>query len=1317
MRGKRTISLAIITMSILVHFSFFNQDSTGLNSVTDNFSPNSGSNIFYVSPSGSTYTSIQDAIDACSDNDVIIIGNGTYEEKIIIKKDNIKLIGNSSNDCIIKNDYEQTISITNDCNNMEIIGIRFVGSNDNTTMISINGNNTNIINCKFHLNGYDHLGIKIDSIIKNLTVKNSSFKILGNRSHGIMMDNKSQKIRIFDDSFFLVGRDSSGIYCDFVKDIIIRRCNYNVSCKTRSHEEMNNYGIIIKTGNDIEIEQSNFNLDFLEVRQICYGIGSHENHAHDTRFDKSIFLINNLSIHDCFFDMYFFNYGTHIKYVNNFTMYNIFTTGSSPQYNTPRLWFRILFSKNAKINNTYNITLYFSGYNIEFYNNYGERLLGEGRNIKIFNNTLFFKNSSFKAYSIKIEGKDIDIRNNKIINKICGGVEANGDNITIYNNSIYIQVLKNPNSYYSGIKVDSYYSGGEYIFSNRVNITNNTIIARGNRSYDNEYSGAAGLWVKDLSYGVIKNNIIKAIGNSVIGTKIYHSNGLNIKNNTINTNGLDSVTMNLGDSWKTPTSNLYIHSNNLYTTGSKSICMKMEGEVKGNIIKSNSAILKSGDARYIYAVYRVNQTVSFSYSKEINILETEAVVDDNSKIKTVGLSIDSALVSPDSELDVMQELKVGIKDYDGSNYPYADYRIENRQTLYATPGYGGSLSYPGEKGYVGPFTVWDREYDGSSNPTVYKTNISVTPVYNWNDSVEMNIHENTYYEFLVPNFTRPDIPRGLRAQQIPGTQSLNVSWNMLTSNCKRYEVQYRIDDKWEDLGEVDQPRNWIIHSGLDQDQRVHYRIRSYNGLFYSNYSNPVLGIAGDITPPKDPAGLEVVNISHDRIDIKWDPSMDLDHETTTLWINIGGTENRLKYVTLDDPDVTEYVFNDLKQNTEYDIFLMFRDDIGLASNTAMIKQRTENMTTSVTINVTYEYGTPLQGPASNLRVELSGENYTQPSGYTDNNGSLVFDDIHIPDSISVSIDPPTDMAGIEDICEGYLEIDTGPYFLMQPSDNLTLDLTMEYFEFEVVEPSVKGRIFGYVYYPDKGPLAGDAVNDGEVVIMSDGEIVSTLVTGPDGDYELDDIDLPFDCILIAYPPENAPTNYNESQSHSVSLTGNENTIEVTVTLGYVPGDDEDPEQNGSEYASIVNWGPVGSVDDPHVEIWIEFSHPISEDFDYDWIIIDPLPPGMMGIISADGKTVTIMHEGLTSGITYNVTVYNTIPFGDVNSFSESISWEFTVEEENDPVENGGISPLLIVILILVVVAGVSVLVFFIVRKNRSTDTETIENGNFDENET
>jgi nitrous oxidase accessory protein len=89
-----TIIIVIVVASICIYFLFYTQN-------------NQKSHIVSINGKGD-YSSIQEAIDAASDNDILLIRNGTYFENIKINK-SIELIGEDKNTTIINGNGSGTV--------------------------------------------------------------------------------------------------------------------------------------------------------------------------------------------------------------------------------------------------------------------------------------------------------------------------------------------------------------------------------------------------------------------------------------------------------------------------------------------------------------------------------------------------------------------------------------------------------------------------------------------------------------------------------------------------------------------------------------------------------------------------------------------------------------------------------------------------------------------------------------------------------------------------------------------------------------------------------------------------------------------------------------------------------------------------------------------------------------------------------------------------------------------------------------------------------------------------------------------------------
>jgi parallel beta-helix repeat protein len=121
-----------------------------------------------VCPSGCDNSTIQDAVDAASAGDTILVGDGTYNENLLVSTSvNIRSV-NGSNATIINASDPTDNSIYIVADNVNITGFTIQGANDNTFApagIYLDGaSNTNISNNKI-TNNYD--GILIDDFLAN----------------------------------------------------------------------------------------------------------------------------------------------------------------------------------------------------------------------------------------------------------------------------------------------------------------------------------------------------------------------------------------------------------------------------------------------------------------------------------------------------------------------------------------------------------------------------------------------------------------------------------------------------------------------------------------------------------------------------------------------------------------------------------------------------------------------------------------------------------------------------------------------------------------------------------------------------------------------------------------------------------------------------------------------------------------------------------------------------------------------------------------------------------------------------------------------
>ncbi len=180
------------------------------------------------------FDSVQDAIDAASDWDVIQVKNGIYNERIVIGK-TIELIGEDKYNTILD---EQTIQITGD--RIKISGFTIRGqikSSDHNRFILLNSNYVTISDCiiKNSVNGI------YVSDARNIFIINNEFK---DTLKGIVTAVKTGDVYITQNKFSLDEPDSYGVYSTARGKLILEnntfisnRNFYNFTCGMYSESD------------------------------------------------------------------------------------------------------------------------------------------------------------------------------------------------------------------------------------------------------------------------------------------------------------------------------------------------------------------------------------------------------------------------------------------------------------------------------------------------------------------------------------------------------------------------------------------------------------------------------------------------------------------------------------------------------------------------------------------------------------------------------------------------------------------------------------------------------------------------------------------------------------------------------------------------------------------------------------------------------------------------------------------------------------------------------------------------------------------------
>jgi len=202
--------------------------------------PTSSGNWLYVGGSGpGNYTRIQNAIDNASDGDTVFVYNGTYNESIVINKNQLTLIGEDKNTTIINFNPNYTIY------QVPIVNIN--ASNCSIEKLIITLSNESVIAS----------GISINS--KNNTIKNN---IITNVTDGIELSAYSESNTIINNEIKnnLIGIDaSSSTYNNISHNVFSNNTQYNIYLSTESDNNNVSFNTMDTSAFGIRIKGSKYN--------------------------------------------------------------------------------------------------------------------------------------------------------------------------------------------------------------------------------------------------------------------------------------------------------------------------------------------------------------------------------------------------------------------------------------------------------------------------------------------------------------------------------------------------------------------------------------------------------------------------------------------------------------------------------------------------------------------------------------------------------------------------------------------------------------------------------------------------------------------------------------------------------------------------------------------------------------------------------------------------------------------------------------------------------------------------------------------------
>ena len=166
--------------------------------------------------------------------------------------------------------------------------------------------------------------------------------------------------------------------------------------------------------------------------------------------------------------------------------------------------------------------------------------------------------------------------------------------------------------------------------------------------------------------------------------------------------------------------------------------------------------------------------------------------------------------------------------------------------------------------------------------------------------------------------TVPDAPTGLIATAL-GSNQLSLAWIDNSNNESGFKVERKTGaaGTWSQIAAVSQNITSYINSGLAVSTEYFYRVRAYNSVGDSEYSNEASAITSDGTP-EAPTNLGVILDAADSsgtISVSW-----IDNSTDELGfilehsINTGGTWTQVASLSANE---TFYAHTNLVDGTEY----------------------------------------------------------------------------------------------------------------------------------------------------------------------------------------------------------------------------------------------------------------------------------------------------------------------------------------------------------------------------------------------------------------
>jgi hypothetical protein len=235
--------------------------------------------------------------------------------------------------------------------------------------------------------------------------------------------------------------------------------------------------------------------------------------------------------------------------------------------------------------------------------------------------------------------------------------------------------------------------------------------------------------------------------------------------------------------------------------------------------------------------------------------------------------------------------------------------------------------------------------------------------------------QSAAFPFYLTDITPPQVPAGLNASPVSGSNAINITWLENLDDTIMYEVEWKDPgtSNWVKIGSTTDPKAWFKFTDEKLVHRTIYsfRIRAIDKVsLASNYTDPFDVEHLDFEPPTPPLDFKAVTASESQINLMWDYSESKDVEWYRIMINETGSASGGPYKPYHEVQTLEYKVKNLKPNTAYYFVVKALDE---AHNPSANSNEAWNRTLSVPPNKPVLNDLPNYTNVQQLNVSGTGD--------------------------------------------------------------------------------------------------------------------------------------------------------------------------------------------------------------------------------------------------------------------------------------------------------------------------------------------------------